>query len=71
MSRPVQMRLVQVRDSLEGLEASMERPGCEQESQMALILLEAGLRSTRVTEQMVIRYLIPVWPHPSRKGTGM
>lgn len=32
MKSPVQMIFVKVRDSLEGLEASMERPGCKQVS---------------------------------------
>ena len=71
MNRSVQTRSVQVRGPLEGFQASMERPGCEQVSQMALILLEALLRNTRVIELMVIQYLVLVWYHTSRKDTGM
>lgn len=38
---------------------------------MALILPEAWLESTKAMQKMVTRCLIPVWPHPSKEGTGM
>lgn len=71
MNRSDQTRSVQIRGPLERFQASMERPGCEQVSQMALILLEAFLGNTRVIELVVIWYLVLVWYHPSRKDTGM
>lgn len=35
------------------------------------LFLEALLRNTKVTEVMVVWYLVLVWYHPSRKDTGM